>query len=97
VLTIRRRCGESVLLGDNIEIRVLEVAGGRVKLGISAPREVLVLRNELKLTQEFNLDAARFGPSGRGLSVAMALSKYARSKTGESNVELFPKNSRGGL
>ena len=59
---IRRRCGESVFLGDDIEIHVLEVAGNRVKLGIQAPREVLVLRNELRLTEEFNRDASRAVP-----------------------------------
>jgi len=56
---IRRRCGESILLGDNIEIRVLEVSGTRVKLGIAAPRDLLVLRNELKLTEDFNREASR--------------------------------------
>ena len=59
MLMIRRRCGESILVGDNIEVQVLEVAGNRVKLGISAPRDVLVLRNELRLTEEFNRDASR--------------------------------------
>lgn len=56
---IRRRCGESILLGDTIEIHVVEVTGNRVKLGISAPRDLLVLRNELKLTEEFNREASR--------------------------------------
>jgi carbon storage regulator len=64
VLMIRRRSGESILLGENIEIHVMEVAGNRVKLGISAPRDVLVLRNELKLTEEFNRDASRAVASG---------------------------------
>ena len=59
MLMIRRRCGESILVGDNIEVQVLEVTGNRVKLGISAPRDVLVLRNELRLTEEFNRDASR--------------------------------------
>ena len=59
MLMIRRRCGESVFLGENIEIQVLEMAGGRVKLGIAAPRDVLVLRSELKQTEEFNREASR--------------------------------------
>jgi carbon storage regulator len=56
---IRRRCGESILLGDHIEIHVLEVAGNRVKLGVAAPRDLLVLRNELRLTADFNREASR--------------------------------------
>jgi carbon storage regulator len=56
---IRRRCSESVLLGEDIEIQVLEIAGNRVKLGISAPRGLLVLRKELLETEKFNRDASR--------------------------------------
>jgi len=72
---IRRRCGESILLGDNIEIRVLEVSGTRVKLGIAAPRDLLVLRNELKLTEDFNREASRAVPRARLASLAATLAK----------------------
>jgi len=59
MLVIRRRAGQSVLIGDNIEIEVIEAGPGKVKLGITAPREVLVLRKEISLTREQNLLAAR--------------------------------------
>jgi carbon storage regulator len=72
---IRRRSGESVLLGENIEIHVLEVAGNRVKLGISAPREMLVLRNELMLTEEFNREASRAVPASHLVTLATAIAK----------------------
>jgi len=75
---IRRRCGESVLVGEDIEIKVLEVAGGRVKLGISAPRNIVVLRDELKLTENFNREASHPAPVSRLISLAAALS--GRSK-----------------
>jgi carbon storage regulator len=58
VLVIRRRAGQSVLIGDSIEIEVVETSAGKVKLGITAPREILVLRSELKLTGEQNRIAA---------------------------------------
>lgn len=74
---IRRRCGESILVGDNVEIRVLEVAGGRVTLGITAPRDVLVLRNELRLTAEFNREASLGAPACHVMSLAAALAKAA--------------------
>ncbi len=59
MLVIRRRAGESLFIGDGVEIRILEVGQSQVKLGINAPKEVTVLRSEVRLTQEANLDAAR--------------------------------------
>jgi carbon storage regulator len=70
---IRRRCGETVLLGDDIEIQVLEISGNRVKLGVSAPRELLVLRKELRLAQAFNQQAAAVVPLPRILSLVNQL------------------------
>ncbi len=58
MLVIRRRRGESILIGDNIEVEVVEVAAGKVKLGITAPREITVLRKEIRLTSEQNKMAA---------------------------------------
>src|ERR1035441_9421441 len=46
VLVMRRRAGESFLIGEAIEIEVLEVCGTRVKLGIVAPDSVLIQRRE---------------------------------------------------
>ena len=46
-LVLTRRDSESVMIGDDIEITVLGVAGAAVRIGISAPRTVKVLRSEL--------------------------------------------------
>jgi len=59
MLVIRRRAGESVLIGDEIEVQVTEIGPTRVKLCIRAPKEVLVVRKEIKLTREENLAAAQ--------------------------------------
>lgn len=59
MLVIRRRAGESLFIGDGVEIRILDVGPSQVKLGIEAPREVTVLRNEVRQTQQANLEAAR--------------------------------------
>lgn len=59
MLIIRRRVGESVLIGDHIEVQVTEVAGNRIKLGISAPPSILILRKEMKLAEQENVAAAR--------------------------------------
>ncbi len=59
MLVIRRRPGEIVLIGPEIEIEILDSSGSHVKLGIRAPKDVLVLRKEIQLTQQQNLAAAR--------------------------------------
>ncbi len=59
MLVISRKPGESVLLGESVELRVIEVSGGRVKLGITAPRSLPILRKEMKLAAEENQAAAR--------------------------------------
>ncbi len=47
MLLLSRRPGEQMLIGDDILVEVLEVSGTQVRLGITAPREVPVLREEL--------------------------------------------------
>jgi carbon storage regulator len=47
MLILTRRPGESIQVGENIEISILEIRGNQVRLGINAPPEVLVLRSEL--------------------------------------------------
>lgn len=59
MLVIRRRAGESILIGDDIRIEIIETGAARVKLGITAPRDVPVLRNEIRLAGEANQAAAR--------------------------------------
>ena len=47
MLVLSRRVGESVVVGDNIAITILEVRGDVVRVGIDAPRDVKVHRAEL--------------------------------------------------
>ncbi len=56
---IRRRAGESFLIGDGIEVEVLEVRATQVKLGIAAPKNVAILRREVQITQQENQAASR--------------------------------------
>ena len=58
MLVIRRRAGEGFLIGDSIEVDILEVEGNQVKIGIRAPRETLILRREIAATRASNLDSA---------------------------------------
>lgn len=59
MLVITRKGGEGFSLGDNIEITILEVGKDRVKIGISAPKEVAIVRNELKEARELNIEASK--------------------------------------
>lgn len=79
MLVLRRRAGESLLIGDDIEIELLELTSQGAKIGIRAPREMVVLRKELKITEEQNARAAR-GPASHDLPRALE--------------ELSSKNSR---
>lgn len=48
MLVLSRRESEEIRLGDSIVITVVKVAGDRVRLGIKAPSDVLILRGELE-------------------------------------------------
>ena len=62
MLILRRREGESLIIGDQINVSILGVdAGGAVSLGISAPRDMLILRSELQQAAHANQDAAQAG------------------------------------
>jgi len=53
-----RRQGETILIGDNIEIVIAHIGRSRVKVGIRAPRQMQVIAREMKLVREENLAAA---------------------------------------
>jgi len=59
MLVMRRRAGESLVIGGEIEIEILEVGPTRVKLGITAPASLAITRKEVALTRTENLTAAR--------------------------------------
>lgn len=66
MLVLTRRPGESIIIGENIVITVIEIKGGQVRIGIDAPREVEVYREEIyeQVRQEnlaaiANVDAVR--------------------------------------
>lgn len=52
MLVLSRKIGEAVLIGDNIVVYVSSMRDGKVRLGINAPKDVLVLRAELKKPTE---------------------------------------------
>ncbi len=49
MLALSRKANESIVIGNDIEITVLEVKGDQVKIGISAPKSVPIYRKEIYL------------------------------------------------
>jgi carbon storage regulator len=47
MLILTRRVGETVVIGDEVEVTVLGVKGNQVRLGVNAPRDVSVHRQEI--------------------------------------------------
>ena len=48
VLVLSRKVGEKIMIGDNVELEVTAVNGKQVRIGITAPRDVPIVRSELK-------------------------------------------------
>ena len=47
MLVLGRKKGETIIIGDNIEISIVDILGDQVRLGINAPREVKIFRKEI--------------------------------------------------
>lgn len=58
MLALSRKANESIIVGNNVEITILEIKGEQVKIGINAPKSIPVYRKELYLQiQEANKEA----------------------------------------
>ena len=73
-----RRAGETILIGDEIEIFIAHIGRSRVKVGIRAPRETLVIAREVKLVREENLAAAVTTPPAALSSLIARLQPAAK-------------------
>ena len=64
MLILTRKLGEQIAIGDNIRIKLVEIKGSQVKLGIEAPREVSIHRLEIyERIRSQNLESANVGTS----------------------------------
>ncbi len=82
MLVLSRRLGDSVLIGEDIEVTILGVHGGRVRLGIDAPPDIAVHRQEVFEA----IKRARSRKASSGL--------VARSSSGNSTRELLQGSER---
>jgi len=79
MLILERRPGESLAIGDDIRLTILSVGdGGKVQLGISAPRDVLILRGELKQAESVNRDVANALPTSQTVEALEAALKQSQ-------------------
>lgn len=63
MLILTRKLDESIMIGDQIEISIIDIKGDQVKLGIAAPKNVKVYRKEVyQAIQEENIQATRANP-----------------------------------
>ena len=77
MLVLSRKKGESIMIGDHIELIVLETEGDTVRLGIKAPKSVEVFRKEIYLSiQESNKEASQSVVNPRMLSEMFAKREY---------------------
>lgn len=59
MLALTRKINESIMIGNDIELSILEIKGDQVKIGISAPKSVPIYRKEIYIQiQEANKEAA---------------------------------------
>lgn len=60
MLVLSRKLNQSIMIGDDIEIKVVEIKGDQVRLSVNAPREIPVHRQEIyEQIQESNRQAAK--------------------------------------
>ncbi len=52
MLVLTRKAGQTLVIGENVRVTVLSVKGNTIRLGIEAPKEVSVQREELRLKQK---------------------------------------------
>ena len=60
MLALSRKKDESIIIGDEIEVKILDISGDKVRIGIEAPREISIHRQEIYLQiQEENKMASQ--------------------------------------
>ena len=95
MLVLSRKVDQTIVIQHNITIKILEITGDRVKLGINAPRDVVILRQELQdeVRQE-NLRAVQ-PTANSGLLGAAADALARRKAASRTPVGDSPASSEG--
>ncbi len=70
MLILTRRVGETLIIGDNVSVTVLGVKGNQVRLGVNAPKDVSVHREEIYLRIQQEKEADGIPPDDSSLQVS---------------------------
>ena len=88
MLILQRKPGESLVIGEDITVSVVSIEGGRVRLAISAPQEVPILRSELLDATAANRDSAVEGAApAELLGLLGGMPVFPRKKTEKGETE----------
>jgi carbon storage regulator len=90
MLIMKRRAGEAILIGEDIEIRLEHIGRTRVRIGIIAPRGVAVVAKEVKVVGEENRAAAD------GATVAALLASLSGGAGGRAVARLLESQPAAG-
>lgn len=63
MLILSRKIGQSLIIGDDVEIKIVSIDGDNVKIGISAPKDISVVRKELLEVKDENKKAINIDKS----------------------------------
>lgn len=69
MLVLFRKVEQKIKIGDDITLTVVSLAGGGVRIGIDAPREMKVMRMELLETQKQNIESIEDVDDGKALEL----------------------------
>lgn len=83
MLILSRKKEESFIINDSITVKIIDIGGERVKIGITAPKSVKIIRSELQQTIEVNKEARDFVKSPADLAVLL---KKAQAKNNDNSV-----------
>ena len=92
MLVLSRKASESVVIGENVEVEILEIRGNVVRIGIRAPREVRVIRSEL--SERPVSDEQKKIKVASGQSAVKSESPSPVSETSEGNLQSFLQRRR---
>ncbi|WP_228486846.1 carbon storage regulator [Paludibaculum fermentans] len=84
-----RREADTILIGEEIEIHILECSRGHVKLGLVVPKRLAIVRGEIRQVSEQNRSAAR----GAGAELPALLARRLRQEMGNGRGACAPDAS----